>query len=207
MRSRFVAAIASAAVLLGAAPLPATSAFLEAYAKIDAYVATVTTHEIMGNDTQDRTYRYTYLKPHFAKADVTAGPGRGGGAVWRGGDTIKGHQGGFLSGIKLNIGIHDGRAVSLRGDTIQRGSLDSIVDDLKAPDQTESAGTIEGMAVDIVTIAYPQPVNGVTRETIAFSKTTHLPVRRVQYGAETLLKQEDIKSIDTSVKLTEADFN
>jgi hypothetical protein len=182
---------------------------MDTYGKIDSYVATVTTHETNGKDVQDRTYRYSYLKPHFAKADVTAGPGKGGGAVWRGGDTLKGHQGGFLSGIKLNISIHDGRAVSLRGDTIERGSLDSVVADLKAaPNQTESSGVVDGTPVDIVTISYPQPQNDIVKETIAFSKATHLPVRRTQYGAgDTILKQEDIKSLDTSVKLTEADFN
>jgi hypothetical protein len=198
----------AAALLLGAAPLPAVSAFMETYAKIDSYVATVTTHETNGKDVQDRTYRYAYLKPHFAKADVTAGPGKGGGAVWRGGDTLKGHQGGFLSGIKLNISIHDGRAVSLRGDTIERGSLDSIVSDLKAPNQSQSSGVVDAQPVDIVTITYPQPENGVVKETISFSKATHLPVRRTQYGAgDTILKQENITSLDTSVKLTEADFN
>ncbi len=207
MMSRLSVFTLAAVVLLGAAPLPAATAFMDAYAKVDGYQATVTTHEIEGKDSQDRTYRYTYLKPHFARADVLSGPGKGGGAVWRGGDTLKGHMGGFLSGIKQTINIHDGRAVSLRGDTIEHGSLDSIVADLKSPDQSESTSTINGTPVDVITIAYPTPVNDVTKEQIFFSKTTHLPVRRIQYGGTTILKQEDITSLDTSVKLTEADFN
>jgi hypothetical protein len=194
--------------LLGTGPLPAVSAFMEAYAKIDSYVADVTMHETNGNAVQDRTYRYSYLKPHFAKAEVTSGPGKGGGVVWRGGDTLKGHQGGFFSRIKVEMSIHDRRAVSLRGDTIEFGSIESVVADLKAPNQTESSGTVDAQPVAIVTISYAQPENGVVKEAIAFSKTTHLPIRRTQYGpGDAVLKQVDIRSLDSSVKLTEADFN
>src|SRR5580658_2765900 len=93
---------------LCAAPAAAGSAenaFFDAWSKIDSYTCTITAHETKGTDVQDRVYHYAYLKPHFARIDIVDGPGKGGGAVWTGGDSVRGHQGGLLSGIQLNVSI------------------------------------------------------------------------------------------------------
>ena len=132
--------------LLGAAPEAAATAFLETWAKTPSYTTDIKVHETKGSDVQDRTYHYAYLKPHFAKIDVTGGPGRGGGVTWDGGDTVSGHQGGLLSGIHLKVSIHDARAVSLRGDTIDSGSFQNMADAIKAaPSETVSEETVNGV--------------------------------------------------------------
>ncbi|MDE2572331.1 MAG: hypothetical protein KGM44_07415, partial [bacterium] len=77
-----------------AAPLPALDAFAATWATIDDYTCRIVTHEVEGNRVQDRVYGYAFKKPHLAKIRIESGPGRGGGAVWRGGDTVSGHQGG-----------------------------------------------------------------------------------------------------------------
>src|SRR6202171_3710472 len=117
--------------LWGAAPAGPAAAFLEAWAKVPSYTANIKAHLVKGTDVQDRTYHYAYLKPHFAKIDITGGPGRGGGAVWTGGDTVSGHQGGLLSGIHLKVSIHDGRAVDLRGHTIDQASFENVAENIK----------------------------------------------------------------------------
>ena len=89
--------------LLGAAPTGAAASFLDVWSKVQSYTVDIKVHETKGNDSQDRTYHYSYLKPHYARTDITGGPGKGGGAVWKGGDTVSGHQGGLLSGVHLNI--------------------------------------------------------------------------------------------------------
>jgi hypothetical protein len=203
-----VAGSASVAAPAVAAPPPAQTAFLEAWAKVTSYTATIVSHEVKGGDTQDRTYHYAYLKPHFARIDIVDGPGKGGGAVWTGGDTVRGHQGGFLSGIQLNVSIHDARAVSLRGDTLLRASFQSVADDLKASsDVTESTGTLDGQAVDILSAPLPSAdASGVTKHVIFLSKTTHLPVQRVTYAGSAVVKTEKWSAVNTSANLKESDF-
>jgi len=105
-----------------AATVPAITAFEQTFAKVNDYTVLVHAHEILGNQSQDRVYRYMYKRPHLVKTQILSGPGAGGGAVWTGGDTVSGHQGGILSFIHLKVGLHDGRATSLRGYTIPDGS-------------------------------------------------------------------------------------
>jgi outer membrane lipoprotein-sorting protein len=191
-----------------AAAGPAETAFTDAWAKVTSYTTTIVVHETNGKDTQDRTYHYAYLKPHFARIDVVEGPGKGGGAVWTGGDTVRGHQGGFLSGIQLTVSIHDSRAVSLRGDTLLRASFQSVADDLKASSNvTESAGTVEGQAVDVLTAPLASAdTEGVTKHVIYLSKTTHLPVQRTTYAGDQAVKNERFTDVNTSANLKESDF-
>lgn len=198
--------LALGVALLGAAPGSAATAFLETWAKTPSYTTDIKVHETKGSDVQDRTYRYAFLKPHFAKIDITGGPGRGGGAVWDGGDTVSGHQGGFLSGIHLKISIHDGRAVSLRGDTIDSGSFQNMADALKtAPSETVSDETVNGTAADAVAIPYHDD-NGATKRVIVLSKATHLPIRRLTYAGEVVVKSEDFTNVNAAANLKESDF-
>jgi outer membrane lipoprotein-sorting protein len=213
MISRFLSVGAVAALLVTALPAGAdtpAAEFQDAWAKIDSYTATITTHETNGKEAQDRVYHYAYKKPHFAKIDIVAGPGRGGGAVWSGGDKVKGHQGGFLSGIKLSVGISDGRAASLRGDTIDHGSFQSIADELKSGkvDSATTLATIDGAAADAVTVIAPATtVGGVTKYVLFFSRATHMPVRRTAFSGDALVKQEDFSDVKVNAGLTENDFN
>lgn len=211
-RARFAAfaltAFAACTVPVAAADSTVAD-FVTAWAAVDSYTATIVAHETNGKDTQDRTYRYAYKKPHFARIDILAGPGRGGGAVWTGGDHVLGHQGGFISFVKMSVAITDGRATSLRGDTIDHGSFQSVADELATGKLAvpATAATIDGAGVDLVTIDLaPAAPGGVTRVVIAFSRTTHLPVRRTSYTGDVQVKQEDFRDVKLNPGLTEADF-
>ncbi len=206
-----IAAAAAAIILLSglargafAAEPAAATAFLDAWAKVDSYTDTIVSHEVKGTQTEDRTYHFAYLKPHYARIDIIDGPGKGGGAVWAGGDTVHGHQGGFLSGIKLQVSIHDGRAVSLRGDTIDYASFESAAQQIKAAKDI-TQGTTAGL--DSVTITYPAgAADGVTKRVIAFSKTTHLPAERISYAGDQVVKDEKYSDIKLNVGLKPDDF-
>jgi hypothetical protein len=192
--------------LLGAAPSGPAAAFLDAWAKVPSYTCNIKVHETKGTDVQDRTYHYAYLKPHFAKIDITGGPGRGGGGVWKGGDTVSGHQGGFLSGIHLNISIHDGRAVDLRGGTIDEASFENAAENIKnAASLTNGEETVAGTAYDTVTFAF-KDANGATKRVIYLSKTTHLPVRRVTYNGDAIGIDETFTDVNAAANLKESDF-
>ncbi|HEY4440163.1 MAG TPA: hypothetical protein VGN14_06880 [Candidatus Elarobacter sp.] len=192
--------------LLGAAPSGPAAAFLDTWAKIPSYTCNIKVHETKGTDVQDRTYHYAYLKPHFAKIDITGGPGRGGGAVWKGGDTVSGHQGGLLSGIHLTVSIHDGRAVDLRGGTIDEASFENTAENIRsAPSATNGEETYAGVAYDTVTVPFKDSL-GATKRVIYLSKTTHLPARRVTYAGDTVVIDEVFSDVNTAANLKETDF-
>jgi outer membrane lipoprotein-sorting protein len=201
-----LAVVSVGVALLGAAPTGPAAAFIEAWAKVPSYTANIKVHETKGTDVQDRTYHYAYLKPHFAKIDITGGPGRGGGAVWTGGDTVSGHQGGFLSGIHLKVSIHDGRAVDLRGGTIDEASFENVADNIKsAAAATNGEETLNGTAYDTVTVPF-KDANGATKRVIFLSKTTHLPARRVTYAGDAVVLNEEFADVNTAANLKESDF-
>jgi outer membrane lipoprotein-sorting protein len=192
--------------LAGAAPAGPAAAFLDAWAKIPSYTANIKVHMTKGTDVQDRTYHYAFLKPHFAKIDITGGPGRGGGAVWAGGDKVTGHQGGILSGLKLSVSIHDGRATDLRGHTMDQGSFENIAEAIKdAPAVTQGEETVNGAAYDTVTYPYKDDA-GATKRTVFLSRTTHLPARRVTYEGDKVVETEDFTDLNTSANLKPGDF-
>jgi len=192
--------------LLGAAPTGAAASFLDAWSKVQSYTVDIKVHETKGSESQDRTYHYSYLKPHFARTDITGGPGKGGGAVWKGGDTVSGHQGGLLSGIHLNISIHDARAVDLRGGTIEEGSFQDIASWI-ASAATISVGeeTWNGTAYDTVTGPYTDPL-GATKRVVYLSKATHFPVRRVTFAGDTVVEDEAYTNLNPQAALMDGDF-
>jgi len=186
-------------------------AFAKAAGSIDSYTATILTHEVDGTNTQDRSYAFSFMAPHSAKIEIVGGPGRGSGAAWTGGDTVRGHMGGLLSGIKQSISIHDARATSLRGDTIDSASFPAQLERFKTTkgEITEGTGpTIAGSETDTLTLvpAAAAADHPVTKDVLFLSKTTHLPVRRDRYDGDALVKREDFQDLKLHAGLTDKDF-
>ncbi|MBV9438567.1 MAG: hypothetical protein JOZ24_01100, partial [Candidatus Eremiobacteraeota bacterium] len=201
MRRRPLVPLALATLLLGAAPSGPAAAFLDAWAKISSYTCDIKAHLVKAGDVQDRTYHYAFLKPHYAKIDITGGPGRGGGAVWTGGDTVSGHQGGILSGIHLRVSIHDGRAVDLRNHTMDGASFEAMADAIRgAPSISQGEETFNGTAYDTVTMPYSDEF-GATKRTVYLSRSTHLPARRVTYEGDQVVETEDFTQLNTAANL------
>jgi outer membrane lipoprotein-sorting protein len=194
-------------------PTPALEAFATAWAAVHDYSENIITHETTndGKETQDRTYSYEFVKPTSALIQITDGPGKGGGAAWHGGDQVKGHQGGLFSGVKLIISKSDPRATSLRGDQIDVASFGFDLDHfLNTPGTlSEAPGpTVQGQATTAVTLAAsPAEPNGVTKEVLDISATTHLPVKREQFAGAALVKSEEFKDLKLNPGLTVKDIN
>lgn len=206
-------ALAAALVPLSApaATTPAIAAFDEAFAKVNDYTVTVRAHEVQGNNTQDRTYHYWFKRPNLAKTLIVAGDGKGSGGVWNGGDQVSGHQGGMLSFIHLKVGLHDSRAVSLRGYTIPEGLLQNEVDKYKQikGDLSQRGGPeIDGVATDEIDlkVADPSAYDGVTRMTIYLNKQTHWPVRQVRWAGAKIVADETFLDLKTNVGLSDSEF-
>lgn len=185
--------------------------FADAWSKIDNYSCSIVVHETLGTQVQNRTYDYWFKKPDLAHIEITAGPGRGSGSWWHGGDTVVGHQGGLLRGIHMTISLTDPRAVSLRGDTMNTASFGYILGVYQSGIGTESeadGGTIDGTPTDMIAlkITNPSAYKDVTRDVLYLSKATHLPVRRMRYEGDTLVKQEDFTNVKLNPGLKDSDF-
>jgi hypothetical protein len=205
------AAAPSLAMESAAAPTsgPAWDAFVKADQGIKDYTETVTTHEVSGDRTEDRVYHFSYQKPSYGRSEIISGPGAGGAAVWHGGDKVKGHQGGLLSGIKLVISENDPRATDIRGKTIEAAFFPWMIAGFQRPGKlSEAPGpTINGVATDAVTlIPADTKVRNLTKETILLSRTTHLPVEHMGWEGDKLVEQETFTDQKINVGLPHDTF-
>ncbi len=174
--------------------LPGWQAFARTVDRINDYTMHVTTHEVQGTSVEDRVYACSYAKPGFARSEIASGPGRGSAAVWHGGDTVRGHAGGFLRGIKIDVPEHDRRATDLRGNTIEMGYFPTIVKTFESIGKlSESPGPIvageETVAVTLVP-AEPARERDLTREVLVISEQSHLPLEHLGYQGDTLVERE-----------------
>lgn len=220
MQHRNLALAAIAALLVAfAAPhaaraaqdAPAIDAFDAAFAGVTSYTFKLHAHEVQGTSTQDRVYDYSFMKPHFAKTLIESGDGRGSGGVWAGGDQVSGHQGGFLSGIHLKVGLHDRRAVSLRGYTIPEGLPQNIVatyTTIKGDLTQSDGGTVGGVDTDLLDLKVADPASngGVSEQKLYLSKTTHWPVREIYYQGSTIVLDQSFTDYNLNANLTQNDF-
>jgi outer membrane lipoprotein-sorting protein len=189
---------AAAATLAALASLPGTAratsagdealaAFSTAWAGVKTYTCTITAHEVKGRDVQDRVYHVAFMRPNNMRMDIVGGAGRGGAAVWTGGSTLFGHQGGFLSFVKLHLNIHDPKAVSLRGTTVAQASFGALLDRVKSLKiATLDAKTQNGLTRMSAQIAGAAPEKDVTSILMVFA-ANHLPVEYDEYMGSTVV--------------------
>lgn len=211
MMRTLLATIFLAALCIAPAFASALDDFADAWSKIDNYSCSIVVHETLGTNVQDRRYDFWFKKPSEAHIEIVSGPGRGSGSVWHGGNTLLGHQGGLLRGIKMNVSLHDSRAVSLRGDTMNTASFGYILSVYESGKSavTESPGeAIAGIPTDmlVMKVAPTDENKGVTKDVLYLSKTTHLPLRRVRWAGDTLVKQEDFVDVKLNPGLKDSDF-
>jgi outer membrane lipoprotein-sorting protein len=209
----FAALLALALVApASAASQPSTIAAADAaFEKVDDYRMTITVHETSGDQVEDRTYNVMFKKPLMERIDIVAGPGRGGGIVWLGGDKVKGHRGGLLSGLKLTLPLHDKQVSTLRGDGVDAATIPAMLKDFTTIKGTVSQApgpAIDGVASSAVTLNVEDPslTNGVTRIVLYLSDETHFPLRRERYVGTQLVKSENVTDMKTDVGLTTNDF-
>jgi outer membrane lipoprotein-sorting protein len=189
----------------------AIAAFDRSFADVNDYTCILHVHEAKGTQTQDRIYRYFFMKPHYVKTLILEGEGQGSGGVWIGGDQVSGHLGGILSGIHLKIGLHDPRAVSLRGVTIPEGLLPGVIDDYASIPGTltqADGGKIGGIETDRLQLMVADPASNhdVTEQILYLSKETHWPIRQILYSGSQVVLDEWVEDLRTNVGLTQSDF-
>jgi hypothetical protein len=182
-----VLALSSGAALASPAGDAALAAFSSAWDGVHSYTCSITAHEVRGSDVQDRVYNAVFERPNNVRMDIVGGAGKGGAAIWNGGDTVYGHQGGFLSFIRLHLSIHDPRAVSLRGTTIAQASFGALLQrfkDLKT--SSLDAKSYPGLTILTADVMDPASNDGVTREILILG-ADHLPTTYTQFEGTKLV--------------------
>ncbi|HET9343637.1 MAG TPA: hypothetical protein VFO25_12060 [Candidatus Eremiobacteraceae bacterium] len=184
----------------------ALAKFATVWDKLGSYTCSLSAHEVLGTRVQDRTYTFVFRKPYDTKMDITGGDGKGGAAVWHGGDTLRGHQGGFLSFVKLNLNIHDSRATSIRGTTIAQANYGAILDHVKS-----LKGTIEATPADngtYIDFSVPDPSSdmNVTKERVVLA-SNGLPSEYEQWEGDTLVRRVDYTDVVIDPHISDSAFN
>ncbi|HKU81489.1 MAG TPA: hypothetical protein VJP76_04890 [Candidatus Tumulicola sp.] len=190
---------------------PAIAAFDQAFAATNDYTCEIHAHEVKGTAVQNRVYQFSFMKPHFVKTLILDGDGKGSGGVWVGGDQVSGHQGGILSGIHLKVGLHDSRAVSLRGFTIPDGMLQTLVHRYATTAGTLTqapGGKLNGVLTDRLDLKVADPASndGITEQILYLSQETHWPIRQILYEGSNIILDQTITDLKTNVGLTQKDF-
>ncbi|GAC1441963.1 MAG: hypothetical protein NVS1B2_00620 [Vulcanimicrobiaceae bacterium] len=176
---------------------PELAAFRKAWNGVVNYRETIVAHETSndGKHVQDRTYRYSFVRPLAALVEVLAGPGHGGAVAWHGGPTVRGHQGGFLAGVKLTLAKDNPRVTSLRGDRIDDAAFGAELDRYATiPGTLVDGKAADGSPTVTLTPKTAEP-SGVTREMLTFSQALNLPTKREQFVGDRLVKSESFSQM------------
>jgi hypothetical protein len=193
--------------LSAASPKPIDAqAIIDRYASVwsnlRSYTCTWTVHERKGDRVQDRVYRVFFQKPLNTRAEIVDGDGKGSVALWTGGNRVRGHQGGILSFVKLNVDVRSRLAVSLRGATIAQLNMGSLLSHLQSIGARNF--TVEKQGEDSVLTARvhdPPPDTDALVEEFVFSPDG-LPIESFQYGAGNIvLKHVTVSDYKLNVTL------
>ena len=180
--------------------------FFNAWKGIESYECTLTSHEVDGSRVQDRVYHMFFEKPTKTRMEIVSGDGRGGAAVWSGGDTLRGHRGGLLAGIKKTLDIHSPLTTSIRGTTIADANFGIMLGHMRTlkPELLEAAQVGDQT---LVTAQLPDPASqaGVTKEVFVFG-ADGLPLQFEQYEGASMVKKVDYTDMKVNVPLPDSTF-
>ena len=180
--------------------------YAAAWEKVNSYTCTIVAREASGERVQDRTYAFMFRKPFDTRMDVTGGDDRGGAGVWHGGDTVKGHTGGFFSFIKLNLNLHDPKAVSVRGTTIADANFGALLEHLKGLKGATIDAVADGTLTKInVAVADPAADDNVTKELMVLG-TNDLPIEYDQWEGIIEVKRVTYSDVSLNVDLPDSTF-
>jgi outer membrane lipoprotein-sorting protein len=200
--------LASIACMGAEAPVPATSMtpdqwfakFQTAWDAVNTYTATISSRETLNGKTQDLVYDIKYQKPTSVRLDITGGDGKGSVAVWQGGDTVRGHKGGFLSMFKLTLNIHNPQATSIRGTTIAQSYFGAQLDHLKSLKWKSAEVTVDGANATISGVPEdPASDEGIVKEVMTLG-ANGLPLELIEYDGPSSVAK-DVKYADVKLNV------
>jgi outer membrane lipoprotein-sorting protein len=174
------------------------------WSQVKTYECTVKVHEAAGKRVQDRVYLIHFARPTHTRVDIIDGDGRGSAAVWNGGDRVRGHQGGILSFIRLNVDLHSSFATDLRGTTIVQSNFGALLGHLQALDPSIlHATTIALKTVLVVQIDPASPKSDVTKEVYILG-SNWLPLEFFEYAKDKLVRHVVNSGLKVNIDIPES---
>ena len=165
-----------------------------AWAKVNDYKEEVESHVTNGNNHEDRKFKIWFKKPLNIRSEIIEG-NRGGDkgsvACYTGGDRVTGHQGGFLSGISLSLGLDDKKTTSIRGARITELAFSRHLEVIHMYEKGKAkmevgTGTVDGKPVTTLTCFSSNndfiAGNGnIAKDVFYYDNTLNLPVQWDRY--------------------------
>ena len=174
--------------------------FVQAWAAVQAYSATVTVFERKGTQVQNVVFDYRFRKPTNVTVHVVSGTNAGVTLTWNGGPTVVGRRGSGIAALfKRTLSLHDPLATTIRGSSIDQLSFGAILAHARGIGTLATAPSeeIDGNATEAMSLTSADPAAnaGLTREILALSPITHLPVRVLGFNGPTLVRQIDFSKV------------
>lgn len=164
---------------------------------VSDYQFTMQAKVVKGNRVEKATYNDYFKKPDLFRTEVTGGPKTGSAVVQQADGKIRGHQGGLLSGIVLTLGPTDGRLYDIRGNYFLEAEwsrhLKQIESRLTKGAQAALAGdTLNGQAVQVLTLNISDPADDVTQEIVWFDAAQKYIVKLQELAGDTVVLENII---------------
>ncbi len=198
----------AAPILAGARQTPASTVnvsheldgFVQAWAAVKAYSAIVTVYERKDTQVQNVVFDYRFRKPTNVTVHVVSGTNAGVTLTWNGGPTVVGRRGSGIAALfKRTLSLHDPLATTIRGSSIDQLSFGAILAHAQGVGALATAPSeeIDGTAMDALSLTSSDPTAnaGLTREVLALSPITHLPVRVLGFAGRTLVRRIDFSKV------------
>jgi outer membrane lipoprotein-sorting protein len=182
-------------------PPPALEAFARAWTSVTAYRAKVSVFAVKGAAVQNAVFDYEFRKPSKFVVQVVQGPNAGVTLTWDGGPTVQASRGhGLFSFLKRTLSMHDPLVTTIRGESIDQLSYGAI---LAHAEQTPGmlaqvpGEPIAGTPTQDLSLVPVDPAadDGLSRETIAISTETQLPIRIEGYEGSKLVRRIDFTDV------------
>lgn len=183
---------------LGVAPAAPLAAFSSAVASMNGYQTSIHLFETKGSQSENAQFDYTFAKPSTISMGVVMGPKAGSNVRYSSGSSVSAGRGMF----RKNVSLKDSLVTSLRGYTVVDLSFPAILEHARTTPGTTDVSTVTlGTApVDAVTlnVATPSSDDGMTREVLYLSQTTHLPVRIDGFTGTALVRSYSFNKTTTN---------
>ncbi len=182
------------------------------YEKIHDYQCRLVESCRNNNRYESRIINYYFKKPKMIRMDILSGNrpfDAGSVGVYTDGDKVRGHRGGPLKHIQLNLSKHNPLATTIRGVSIDESDMETVLQRLEF---FLTNGTIS-LQIDyknLIFICHPfdaEENEGITKDIVWVDRVNLLIVRNERYENEVLVQEVEWKDYIINAGLPDKIFD
>jgi outer membrane lipoprotein-sorting protein len=164
------------------------------YALIEDYQCRMHEFSIGDGRREERIINYYFKKPKLIRMDILDGNrpfDRGSVGVYTGGNKVSGHRGGILRDITLSISKDSPIATSVRGESIDRSDMLTVIERFEAHVKNSTVVVRERPSRIEFEFVPPEPSlnDGISRDVIWIDREHLLIIRNERYEGSKLVQQ------------------